>query len=156
MVVALFGCDSSPSESVVFGSRLPKQMPENVRIIYRADGGYRPTTYEIRISDKFISFDNHGGEENPEKWTETISSKEKTEIYETFLQNEFDLIENEKAKGYSNDTISEIVEINFEEFSKTVEYEEWEKPLSKQNLARFRNIIKAVERLAKRHDPNSK
>ncbi len=154
IVASLFGCGNSQSEYSTTGSEFPNKMPENIVMSYRAFGGYRPITYEIRISDKSISVDKHGGEDNPEKWTETISSKEKTEIYETFVRNEFDLIENEKAKGYSSDTVTEIIKIHFEEFTKAIEYEEREKPLSKQNLTRFRNIVKAIETLAKSHDRN--
>lgn len=66
-LVSLFACGDPQSESSATGSTFPKNMPENVVMSYRSFRRYRPITNEIRICDKSISFDKHGGEGNPEK-----------------------------------------------------------------------------------------
>ena len=150
--VSLANCIENPLAK----SELPKEMPENARFKYSENGGMTPAWFRIEVKGNILSVeDKDMQEEKAVMWYAEISKADKEAVYKIFVNNKFDLIENEKPQGTVYDAGSQGVYIRAGKVSKNVSYGP-NSPLSRKNTARWNAAAKAIKNLATKYENQAK
>ncbi|MEZ5346140.1 MAG: hypothetical protein R2681_11375 [Pyrinomonadaceae bacterium] len=135
-------------------TKLPKTMPENTMMKWSENGGMAPAWKKIEVSGDQILFEvKKMSDEEPVEWTASISAEEKSKLYQVFVENKFDTIENDETDEITYDAGSEGVYIRAGSISKNVSYGE-NSPLSGLNEKRYLAVAKAIQNLEAKN-PNS-
>jgi len=141
-------------------SKLPKEMPYGVEIRFNSNYGGSPAYKTIVIKTSELSFEAR--EYVPErktfemtKWTAKISGEDLAKLYQVFLENNFDVIENDERQGITYDAPSEGVFIGFNEKVSFQQSYGDNQPMSGKNLRRYQAVKLAIFNLvAKYADSN--
>ena len=136
-------------------SKLPKEMPEHTSMRYSENGGMAPTGYSIKISENVITVKKKEMRGASKTWYAEITKEDKKVLYKIFVENNFDLIKNEKRDGIVYDAPSEGVGITAGKISKRVSYGA-NSPLSKKNLLQYSTVAKALKKLAAKYKSKGK
>ena len=133
-------------------TRLPKEMPADVRMSFALNGGMSPYYTNIEIEGDTLVYkekmpDTRGKEV---VWTAKISKEDKANLYRLFIENKFDQIVNEKQKSIVYDAGSEGISISFASNSFNVQSGA-NFPLSSKNQTRYQTIANEFEKLAKKY-----
>lgn len=148
LLLLLMVCSSCEAQS-----KLPKEMPPDVRMSFGENGGMSPYFTNIEIENETIKFKGKlpQGEQKIISWTAKISATDKANLYQLFVENKFDTIKNEPKKGIVYDAGSEGVNISFGKESFQVSSGA-NSPLSGQNQKRYRAVADEFEKLAKKYE----
>lgn len=134
-------------------SKLPKEMPPDVRMSFGENGGMSPYFTNIEIENETIKYKGKlpQGEQKIISWTAKISATDKANLYQLFVENKFDTIKNEPKKGIVYDAGSEGVSISFGKESFQVSSGA-NSPLSAQNQKRYGAVAGEFEKLARKYE----
>ena len=134
-------------------SKLPKQMPADLRISFSENGGMSPYFKNILIEGETIKYKARMPQEGQKiiEWMAKISNDDRAKLYQLFIENKFDTIKNEKRNGIVYDAGSEGVSISFGKDSFQVSYGA-NSPLSETNQKRYRAVAIEIENLAKKYE----
>jgi hypothetical protein len=126
-------------------SQLPAEMPENITVYLNESGGMRRSYKKITIDEGVLEVEElTGNRQNPQKWSAKISRADLAKLYQTFVENKFDAIKNDKREGIVYDAGSESISISLNKLkSFGVTYGK-NSPLSGDNLARYQAVRKAL------------
>lgn len=150
--LSLSNCFANPFQK----TKLPKEIPENFRIKFSENGGMAPEWNSIEISGDEIFITDKKMDDNIEKkWFAKISKEDKVSLYNTFVENKFDLIENDEQKEIVYDAGSESIYIRADKVSKNVMYG-MNSPLSGRNLSRYKTVKKAIANFEKKYKSKAK
>jgi hypothetical protein len=131
-------------------------MPENTKMKWSENGGMSPTGKSIEITGNQILFTEKKMRDNePRKWSAEISSEDKEQLYQVFVKNKFDKIENDKRVGIVYDAGSEGVYIRAGKVSKNVSYGP-NSPLSGSNKKRYSAVAIAIKALEAKYKDSNK
>lgn len=137
-------------------SKLPKEMPEKTSMRFNKNGGMAPTWYSIRISgDQIEVEDKKMSDENSAHWHAKLSPEDKASLYQVFVTNKFDLVENDKRKDIVYDAPSEGIYLRAGTVSKNVS-SGMNSPLSGRNSRRYSAVKAAFIKLAANYESKGK
>ena len=95
-------------------SRMPKEMPEKVRISLNESGGMMRAYKKIEIEEGSLEIEElKSGQQSPQKRTIKITREELAALYQVFAENKFDTIKNDERGGVVHDAGSERITISF-------------------------------------------
>ena len=138
-------------------SKLPKEMPADVQMSFGSNGGMSPYFTSIAIEGEMLTFKekvpvNDSRKISQVNWTAKITPEDKVNLYQTFVENTFDRIENETNKSITYDAGSEGVSLSFApNFSYNV-YSGANFPLSSANKTRYQTIAGEFVKLARKYE----
>ena len=136
-------------------SQLPKEMPATVEFEYRTGGGMMGDHKTIRISGDVLSVKEKKGSENPKTWSAGITTADKEKLYQTFVENNFDLIKSTPPKGKVYDGVARHVWLKVENKSYNVSYGT-DYSMSSDSLKRFEAVVGAFYDLASQYEGKGK
>lgn len=126
-------------------SELPNEMPENTKMKWSENGGMAPTGKSIEITGNHILFEEKKINNNEsQQWSVEISLEDKKKLYQVFVENKFDKIENDTRGEIVYDAGSEGIYINAGKISKNVSFGP-NFPLSGLNEKRYFAIASAIK-----------
>lgn len=138
-------------------SKLPAEMPNGVEIRFNANYGGSPAYKKIVIKTGELSFE--AKDYVPEKktfeetkWSAKISDEDLAKLYRVFVENKFDVIENDKRQGITYDAPSEGIFIGLNEKDSFQKSYGDNHPLSGKNLRRYQAVKQAIFDLAAKYD----
>lgn len=150
--LSLANCIQNPFQK----SKLQKKMPENTRMRFSENGGMAPTWHRIEIvGDELLIEDKKMNDDKAKKWFVKITNDDKASVYKVFVENKFDLIENEERKEIVYDAESEGIYIRAGKVSKGISYG-MNSPLSSINTSRYSAVKTALKNLEKKYNNDLK
>ena len=129
-------------------SELPAKMPEKITVSWNLTGGMSRSYTKVRIAEGVLEFEElKGGRQNSRKWSAKVSREDLVKLYQTFVENRFDTIKNDKREGIVYDAGSESISISINKLkSFGVTYGK-NSPLSGKNLERYQKVKRAIDEL---------
>ena len=96
-------------------SKLPKEMPVDVKMSYSQNGGMSPYYTNIVIENNMLTFKEKTPESKNREinWTAKISNEDQKNLYKLFVENKIDQVRNEKRGGIVYDAGSAGINISF-------------------------------------------
>ncbi len=158
IMMSLLLIQACGAQEVVDGdSRLPAEMPENITIELYQGGGKTRAFKKITIDEGVLEFEQLTGNSGaPQKWSANVAREDLARLYKVFVENRFDSIRNDEAKGRAYDAGSESISISLNKQKSFRATYGKNSPLSGSNLARYEAVRKALYDLTERRSPNAK
>lgn len=127
---------------------LPKQLPGDLVISFNRDGGMLRAYRRITIKNHDLKFEElKGGNQQPEEWSANLNESDLTKLYNSFVENRFDTVRNDKPTLMATDAISETISITVGgSASFQVTYGK-NSPLSGRNLEHYQAVSHAINDL---------
>jgi hypothetical protein len=145
IVLFTFGCERK--------SQLPKDVPNNLEIRFEC-------TLPIRDTGRFYNWVSISGNQMVFAWAKCdgevkipLSDEEIKYVYESFVKNGFDLIENEESPRPSAEPGFNEITLRFGNFNKSVK-SRGPFPLSEKNEERFGQIRTRIAELLEQKTPS--
>ena len=133
-------------------TKLPKEMPEKITVYFNEGGGMTRAFKRVTIDEQVLEFEElKGGQQTSQKWTAKVAREDLAKLYQTFVENKFDTIKNDKRQGIVYDAGSESISISINKLkSYGVTYGK-NSPLSGKNLERYEAVRSALDDLIARY-----
>jgi hypothetical protein len=137
-------------------SKLPKEMPADVKMTYDSTGNMGVGYTEIEVSGDTLTFSETktSNRKNMSGWSAKISAEDKESVYEEFFNRKVDTIKNEPTKGTVFDAGVETITISFSGLMFRVQSGK-NSPLSKQNGSHFQAIATDFKTLSEKYESTS-
>lgn len=151
----VFGCGNTIKKTNK-KTELPQEIPAETEMSFSENGGMSPAYKSINVSGNTLTIKEKTLENRTDKiWHSEISVADKTELYQAFVDNKFDLITNDKRGETVYDAPSSGISIRAGD--KNCRVSEGDNfPLSGENAKRWSNIRAAFEQLEVKYKDNLK
>ena len=133
-------------------TKLPKELPKSVLILFQKIGGKSGAQEKIKIQSGTLKFEKKDGNiSKDESWSRKLASEDLSKLYQIFVENEFETVKNDKAEGMVYDAPSQTISIEYDAGNKISVRFGATSPLSGKNLTRYRNVRQAILDLVEKY-----
>ena len=135
-------------------TKLPKEMPADVRMSFSENGGMSPYYTNIVIENNMLTFKEKTPESKNREinWTAKISNEDQINLYKLFVENKIDQVRNEKRDGIVYDAGSAGINISFLPNIFFGVQSGANFPLSSTNGTRYGTVSNEFGKLAKKYE----